>query len=117
MNGATGAGAEGPLVYKAWKGSNVSGTPLLSLSLSPSPSFFGACVVWICAFLKWRLKLTVSFSLGTRTRLTCVVCRCSNSLVELGEFGWSLLAQKKMISQISHLFYDFVPQNVGSGTG
>jgi len=95
--------------------------PPLSISvplcLSPSPSFFGACVVWICAFLKWRLKLTVSFSLGTRTRLTCVVCRCSNSLVELGEFGWSLLAQKKMISQISHLFYDFVPQNVGSGTG
>ena len=41
MNGASasagpgaGAGAEGPLVYEAWKGSNVSGTPLLSLSLS-----------------------------------------------------------------------------------
>ena len=39
MNGATGAGAEGPLVYEAWKGSNVSGTPLLSLSLLiPVPS-------------------------------------------------------------------------------
>ena len=124
MNGASasagpgaGAGAEGPLVYEAWKGSNVSGTPLLSLSLSPSPRFFGACVVWICAFFKWRLKLTVSSSLGTGTRLTCVVWWCSNSLVELGEIGWSLWSRKKIISQISHLFYDSVPQNVGSGTG
>jgi hypothetical protein len=45
MNGAsasagvgTGAGGEAPLVYKAWKGNNVSGMPLLSLL--PSTPFF-----------------------------------------------------------------------------
>jgi hypothetical protein len=48
MNGASasagagagaGAGGEGPLVYEAWKGSNVSGMPLLSLYLCPSAPF------------------------------------------------------------------------------
>jgi len=47
MNGASasagvgtgaGAGGEAPLVYKAWKGNNVSGMPLSSLF--PSAPFF-----------------------------------------------------------------------------
>lgn len=39
MNGASaGVGGEAPLVYKAWKGNNVSGMPLFSLF--PSALFF-----------------------------------------------------------------------------
>lgn len=49
MNGASagagpGAGGEGPLVYQAWKGSNVR-EPLTSpRRLSSSPHFFVSCV-------------------------------------------------------------------------
>jgi len=125
MNGASasagvgtgaGAGGEAPLVYKAWKGNNVSGMPLSPLSsplrLSSSPSSFVAGVVWICAALMSRVKLTVPFFLGIGTRLTrvCgVVGRCWDSLAELGKFVWSLLAPKIIdYSIFPHLFYDFV---------
>jgi hypothetical protein len=75
----TGSGGEVPLVYKAWKGNNVSGNAECHSSLSSplhfssSPSSFVAGVAWICAALRSRLKLTVPFFLGTGTRLTRVV--------------------------------------------
>jgi hypothetical protein len=41
MNGASaGVGGEAPLVYKAWKGNNVSGMPLLPMSLPLCAFFF-----------------------------------------------------------------------------
>jgi hypothetical protein len=57
MNGASaGAGGEVPLVYQAWRGSNVSAMPF---SFVRSPSF-PLLRLWICAFLRRRLKITVS---------------------------------------------------------
>jgi hypothetical protein len=112
MNGASaGAGGEAPLVYKAWKGNNVSGMPLLPMSLPlcafffPSLSSSVAGVAWICAASWSRLELAVPFFLGTGTGLTRVVRRCWDSLVELGKFVCSLLAPNTTVGySISSLF-------------